>query len=81
MYFSWFDIRLEVAGAFVVWLATMFSIMERDRLNGAMVGFMISHALDVSSFYDIDQVLIIKQVIDWLQSLKHFFLLCRSIYL
>ena len=81
MYFSWFDIRLEVAGAFVVWLATMFSIMERDKLNGAMVGFMISHALDVSSFHDIDQVVIIKQVVDWLQSLKHYSSICPSIYL
>ena len=46
-FFSWFDIRLELAGAIVVWLATIFSIIGRDHLSGAAVGFMLLHALEV----------------------------------
>ena len=45
--FSWFDLRLELAGAFVVWVATVLSVINRESLSGSVVGFMILHALEV----------------------------------
>ena len=45
--FSWFDIRLELAGAFMVWVATVLSVLNRDSLSGSDVGFMILRALEV----------------------------------
>lgn len=45
--FRWLGFRLEVMGAVIVLAASMFSVLERDKINGALVGLSVSYALQV----------------------------------
>jgi ATP-binding cassette subfamily C (CFTR/MRP) protein 1 len=44
----WLQLRLEIVGAFVIFFAALFAILDRDAINPSVVGLSISYALQVS---------------------------------
>ena len=49
--FRWLAVRLEFMSAVVVTAAALFASMQRDNLNGAIVGLSVVYALRVSSIF------------------------------
>jgi hypothetical protein len=45
----WLGFRLEEMGAVIVLAASMFSVLERNNINGALVGLSVSYALQVNT--------------------------------
>lgn len=45
----WLALRLDIIGSLVVFFASLFSVLGRDTLTGAIVGLSISYALQVTS--------------------------------
>ena len=39
---------MNLLGAIVVWMATVFAVASRDTLSGALVGLSVTYAMDVS---------------------------------
>ena len=46
--FRWMGVWLESLGAFIVFFASLFSVIARDSLSGGDVGVSVSYALQVS---------------------------------
>lgn len=44
----WLGFRLEMIGCIVVVLVSLFSVIQRDKLNPGTAGLSISYALSVS---------------------------------
>nr|XP_032800562.1 canalicular multispecific organic anion transporter 1-like [Petromyzon marinus] len=44
----WLSIRLDVVGALVVFFASLFAVLARGTVDGAIVGLSISYALNVT---------------------------------
>ncbi|KAL4217443.1 hypothetical protein ACF0H5_023893 [Mactra antiquata] len=44
----WLGFRLEVMGAFIVLVASLFSVIERNNINSAIVGLSVSYALQIT---------------------------------
>ncbi|XP_060605432.1 multidrug resistance-associated protein 1-like [Ruditapes philippinarum] len=44
----WLGFRLEEMGAVIVLAASMFSVLERNNINGALVGLSVSYALQIT---------------------------------
>ncbi|XP_053385666.1 multidrug resistance-associated protein 1-like [Mercenaria mercenaria] len=43
----WLGFRLEIMGAVIVLAASLFAVVERNNINGALVGLSVSYALQV----------------------------------
>lgn len=45
----WLALRLDIIGSLVVFFASLFVVIGRETLTGAIVGLSISYALQVTS--------------------------------
>ena len=39
---------MNLLGAIIVWMATVFAVASRDTLSGSLVGLSVTYAMDVS---------------------------------
>jgi len=45
--FRWLAVRLETIGNFIIFFASVFSVLGRDTLSPGIVGLSVSYALQV----------------------------------